>query len=305
MKSMHDSKELDLVIFVIEELREQLRRDGAALPLRGKIVQIARIAGRAKLFDDRFDSPHDQVTRLGVDVTVEYGYDPHNPTTRLAQYFVSHVGSVLDHDELAVVSGVSEFLGFIHQLRTEKGYRIFTGAAPDPSVGIDLKPGQYVLATVDVDQDASRRWHVASRIRHRAVSPKSRLLKYLKENVGKVVTTEELAYVSRDKCGFGKKTQELRTEQGYAIATRYNGRPDLSVGEYVLLSPDRIAEPHDRHIHEAVQKEVYARDENTCQNRSCRYRWVISDPRILELHHIKAHARRGPNTADIPFAARV
>src|SRR5205823_3841449 len=80
--------------------------------------------------------------------------------------------------------------------------------------------------------------------------------------------------------------------------TRYSGRPDLSVGEYTMLSLTRIAEPHDRHIPDAVQKEVYARDNNTCRNPACRYQYTSLDPRILELHHIVAHARQGPNTAE-------
>jgi hypothetical protein len=83
---------------------------------------------------------------------------------------------------------------------------------------------------------------------------------------------------------------------GYAVATRFTGRPDLNAGEYVLLSIERVAEPHDRHIPSDVQRAVYERDSSTCQH--CGWNmsmWSVADPRILELHHVTAHAQRGAN----------
>lgn len=95
-------------------------------------------------------------------------------------------------------------------------------------------------------------------------------------------------------------SRELRTEDGYAIATKTTGRPDLRMGEYVLLATTRVAEPHDRYIPAEVQREVYARDHNTCRNPNCNWNiehWTTADARILELHHLQAHVKRGPNTA--------
>jgi hypothetical protein len=124
------------------------------------------------------------------------------------------------------------------------------------------------------------------------------LLRYLLANVGQVVTTEELAYVAKAK-EFGRRVRELRTEQGFPVATMFTGRPDLKMGEYVLESSGRISEPHDRKIPFEVQREVYARDRNTC--KSCGWthdRWTRKDPRILELHHIQEHAAHGVNVAE-------
>ena len=124
------------------------------------------------------------------------------------------------------------------------------------------------------------------------------MLEYLLENVGIVVTTEELAYVAKNAKEFARRVRELRTEQGYAIATRFTGRPDLKSGQYILQSADRIAEPHDRNIPDDVQREVYSRDNNTC--RICGWnmdRWSTQDPRILELHHIEEHQHGGGNVA--------
>ncbi len=125
---------------------------------------------------------------------------------------------------------------------------------------------------------------------------KQRVLAYFRESVGHVVTTEELAYVAKGAKEFARRSRELRTEDGYAIATRFTGRPDLGMGEYILLSAERIAEPHDRHIPEPVQKHVYERDRNTC--RLCNWNqalWTPDDPRFLELHHLEAHETGGEN----------
>jgi len=236
--------------------------------------------------------------RLNVSVAASDGLVSPAALSRLLEYLKRHVGVVVDGPELEVVSSISEYARRIRQLRVEDGYRIVTGASPDPFSGVDLRPDQYLLTTDVPDSDSARRWHVANRIRKMTASVRNRLLEFLKENVNKVVTTEELAYVANNKREFARRTRELRTEEGYAVATRFSGRPDLSMGEYILLSVTRIAEPHDRHIPDAVQKEVYARDDNTCRNPDCRYRYTPADPRILELHHIVAHARRGSNTAD-------
>jgi 5-methylcytosine-specific restriction endonuclease McrA len=71
------------------------------------------------------------------------------------------------------------------------------------------------------------------------------------------------------------------------------------MGEYVLESADRIAEPHDRKIPFDVQKAVYERAKSSCElcgwNRE---RWTREDPRILELHHLSEHAEGGKNVAE-------
>ena len=158
--------------------------------------------------------------------------------------------------------------------------------AQAPDAKVDAEP----------DLDAARRWHVANRIRRSDVGSQKRLLKYFMENTGKILTTEELAYVAREAKEYARRVRELRTEHGYSVATRFTGRPDLKVGQYVLQSKERIAEPHDRKIPEALQKSVYDRDNNTC--RVCAWnheRWTAKAPRILELHHLEHHEDRGPN----------
>lgn len=235
---------------------------------------------------------------LGVSVLHDSIESQKSAKARIEAYFISNVGKKVHGDELAVVSGISEYGRRVRELRVEHGYSIYTGASSDDAVGIDLASDEYMLSKVSPDSEAPRRWHIANRIRKLPGGARNRLLLYFKENVMRIVTTEELRYVAKSN-EFPRRIRELRTEEGYPIATFYTGRPDLRPGEYVLLDQDRIAEPHDRNITVDVQQEVYQRDGNTCRN--CKWKpenWISSDPRILELHHYVEHAKGGKNTTD-------
>jgi len=59
---------------------------------------------------------------------------------KLREYFLSHIGQVLDSDTLRDVAGISEWARRVRELRNEEGFQILTHN--DRS---DLKPGQYVL----------------------------------------------------------------------------------------------------------------------------------------------------------------
>lgn len=218
---------------------------------------------------------------------------------RLKLYFVKHAGKIISHSELEIVSGISDYARRIRELRTEEGYKIHTGYSKDPELGLDLSPSQYLLLDPEPDHRAARRWKLANRIRKQKTGSKNKLLEYLKLSVGEIITTEELSYVSKDARQYARRVRELRTEEGYPISTRLTGRPDLNIGEYVMESSERIAEPHDRRIPFDVQKQVYERDNNTCL--LCGWsqeKWSRDDRRILELHHLEGHAEGGRNALD-------
>jgi len=273
----------------IEDKLKLFGADYSGLDLRGKVLRLVDILATTR--------------KLNIAVVRDSGCDAGDARERIRLYFVQHVSTVLDAKELEVVSGISEYGRRIRELRVQDGYRILSGASNDPESGLELKPTQYILIRPDPDMLAARRWHIANRIRReKQGGAKERILKYLKENVGQVVTSEELSYVAGSAKEFGRRTRELRTEEGFQIATRFTGRPDLKSGEYVLESVERVAEPHDRHIPKEVQEEVYERDQNTC--RSCgwnREKWTKQDPRFLELHHLKEHVNRGENIAENLF----
>lgn len=113
------------------------------------------------------------------------------------------------------------------------------------------------------------------------------------------MTGEELRYLANDSKEWARRTRELRTEDGWPIATKNSGRPELEVGAY-LLEEDRQAEVHDRKIPDPVRVAVLERDHHAC--RHCHWshaRKIANDPRtFLELHHIEHHADGGENTLD-------
>jgi hypothetical protein len=158
-----------------------------------------------------------------------------------------------------------------------------------------MKPDEYVLIEDQQDTAAASRWKSANGIRRAKGGVKDKILRYLRANVGKPVTGEELRYVANNRKEWARRSRELRTEDGWPVATRFSGRPDLSMGVYVL-EEDRQAPAHDRHIKEKVRRDVLIRDKFTC--RDCGWSHTKANPsdmRFLELHHLVHHARRGEN----------
>ncbi|MDA8228892.1 MAG: hypothetical protein M0T74_14585 [Desulfitobacterium hafniense] len=105
--------------------------------------------------------------------------------------------------------------------------------------------------------------------------------------------------------GFDKNGQEelreLRTEYGWPIVTKTTGKPDLPVGTY-LLESTRQSPEHDRIIPDPVRGCVLFRDNYTCVR--CKWNkslWDRSDPRYLELHHVKEHAKGGKNIKPVKY----
>lgn len=223
-------------------------------------------------------------------------------------YFRKYPGVVIAGDELLVVSGIQEYARRVRELRVQFGWAIASGVtikemkedqdADIPNDFMSMKPSDYVLLNELQDRDAAHRWNVANAIRKERGSVRDKILKYMRANVGKGITNEELRYVAGDKAEWARRVRELRTEFGWPIATRSTGRPDLNVGVYVLQA-DRQSPEHDRNIPDDLRREVLRRDGYKCQN--CNWsddEWNPSDPRHLEIHHIKHHAKGGANVKE-------
>lgn len=229
---------------------------------------------------------------------------------RILEYMKKYAGTVLSGDELRIVAGISEYARRVRELRVEHGWRILSGMTlknmePEELGDLfdsrkpNLKPDQYILVSIRQDTEAAYRWNVANDIRKKKdTGVRDKILQYFRAFVGKEISGEELRYVANDKTEWARRTRELRTEFGWPVVTRFTGRPDLPVGIYVL-EEDRQAPEHDRKIPEAEYRAVLVRDNYTC--RDCGWthaQWNRSDPRHLEVHHIKRHVDGGSNTAD-------
>ena len=168
---------------------------------------------------------------------------------RIIAYLKQYPLTVIDGDELMVVSGINEWARRVRELRVQFGWWIYSGVTfkqmaqnPDDAqafldLGIDpskIKPDQYVLMSTTQDTEAAYRWNVLNDIRKSRMSVKDKIIKYFRTVVGKPVTGEELSYLAGNTKEWARRVRELRTEEGWPIATKNTGREDLPVGVYVL-----------------------------------------------------------------------
>jgi len=233
---------------------------------------------------------------------------------RIIAYLLQYPGVVIDGDELMVVSGISEWARRVRELRVQFGWWIYSGVtfnqmaqnaddeATFKAMGIDpqeIRPDQYVLMRTEQDRDAALRWNILNEIRKKKISVKDKIIEYLRKNVGTPVTGEELSYLAGDAKEWARRVRELRTEDGWPIATKNTGRIDLPVGTYVL-EEDRQAYEHDRTIPDPGRVAVLKRDNFRCAH--CGWSRDLlnkDDPRkMLELHHKQQHKDGGENTVE-------
>jgi hypothetical protein len=234
---------------------------------------------------------------------------------RILFYLRKYPVTLIDGDELLIVSGIGEWARR-RELRVQQGWWIFSGVtfrqmmADDPeqaadlqvALGVDpgkIRPDQYVLVRQEEDRDAAHRWHTLNSIRKKKIAVRDKLLEYFRANAGRPIAGEELRYLASDKNEWPRRTRELRTELGWPVVTRQQGRTDLPIGSY-MLEEDKQAPEHDRKISDAVRVEVLTRDRFKC--RVCDWSRDMAakdDPRrLLELHHVHQHVKGGKNDAE-------
>jgi len=230
---------------------------------------------------------------------------------RILAYFRHYPGAVISGEELSVVAGINDWPRRVRELRVEYGWPIATGVtineilkeANEAGQTEEIKaleqmsPDDYILLEDKQDRDAAYRWKLANDIRKQKISARDKILLFLRENVGVSVSGEEISYVATIT-DWPRRVRELRTEYGWPVVTKQTGRPDLPVGVY-LLEMDRQAPVHDRLIPDPVRCAVLRRDSYQCLHCGWHINeWNKADPRILELHHKKHHAKGGDNTEE-------
>jgi hypothetical protein len=157
----------------------------------------------------------------------------------------------------------------------EHGYSITRVKAGKNSV--------YRLESAEPDEEAARRWRLMNRIRRDPEhGARDRILAYLRENVGRPVSMDDLRYVANVH-EVGRRVRELRTEHGYVITTNVD-RTDLKPGEYVLETLEPL--PANQRLTAEQRTRILERDGYCCQ----RCGWGVGDPpthgkRFVEVHH--------------------
>jgi hypothetical protein len=226
---------------------------------------------------------------------------------RILFYLRKYPHTAIPGDEFLVISGIQEWARRIRQLRVEFGWRIITGVTAkemneeedlgDATVA-GMRVDEYMLIDEVQDRDAAHRWNVANGIRRKKISVIDKILEFFQANIGKPITGEELRYVAGNKTEWARRVRELRTEHGWPVVTRSTGNPSLAIGVYVLEA-DRQSPEHDRKIPDPVRRAVLRRDDYHCTRCGWSHgEWNRSDPRNLELHHVKPHVMKGENTED-------
>ncbi len=164
---------------------------------------------------------------------------------RILHYLTTYPHTVISGEELMVVAGISEWARRARELRVQQGWPIITGVSihemaqeeslSDTEATANMAPDDYMLLDVAPDRDAAYRWNIANDIRKEVgVGVREKILKYLRKNVGHIVTGEELRYVANNKTEWARRIRELRTEDGWPVVTKQTGMPELPVGTYVL-----------------------------------------------------------------------
>ncbi|GAA4408488.1 hypothetical protein GCM10023187_30410 [Nibrella viscosa] len=242
-----------------------------------------------------------------VGMSVIPNYSEYSARERILIYFRQNLLTIIDTEELMIVSGISEYPRRIRELRVQDGWPILSGQTvrsmldagewEDEAIDVSrMRPDQYILLENEQDRDAAHRWGTINRIRKQNISVQDKIINYLRLNVGRHITGEELAYLANGATDWARRVRELRTEKGWPVRTKTSGRPDLPVGVY-LLEEDKQAQEHDRKIDDSVRAAVLERDEFRC--RKCgwnRNQKRPEDPRrLLELHHLEYHAAGGKN----------
>jgi hypothetical protein len=90
---------------------------------------------------------------------------------------------------------------------------------------------------------------------------RNKIRKFFEDNVGKVVTTAQIAAVAQIR-DYQRRIRELRGEEGMQILS-YRDRPDLRPDQYLLVSLDRV--PRFTHrIDKAMRARILERNGLTC-----------------------------------------
>ena len=129
---------------------------------------------------------------------------------------------------------------------------------------------------------------------------RAKLRAFILENVGKVLSSDQLREASGNASEWARRVRELRDEEGFQILTN-NDRSDLKPGQYLLLDPKPIP-AFARGISKETRAYVLDRNGFTCQMCGA----VAGEPHPydpsrktrLQIGHIVDKSMGGGDTSD-------
>lgn len=132
---------------------------------------------------------------------------------------------------------------------------------------------------------------------------KGRIRQFLIENVGNVVTREQILEAARNPTtgkapeNWHQRLSELRVDEGYDIWS-WRDRSSLKPGEYILdaATPSRPAKPRAM-LNKTDREQLFSRDNWTCQWKDCGLKKGDIDPVgggavVLTADHVSPHSLR-------------
>ena len=98
------------------------------------------------------------------------------------------------------------------------------------------------------------------------MSSKKKIERFLEQNIGRVIDTEEIKQASGGVSEYARRLRELRNDEGWQILT-HNDRADLKQGQYLVLSKPKhgMAPKFARPISRRLRALVLDRNGFTCQ----------------------------------------
>lgn len=86
-----------------------------------------------------------------------------------------------------------------------------------------MGPDDYVLIDENQGRGTAFRWNKANEIRRKKLCVRDKILEYMRFNVCKQITGEELRYVANNKSEWARRVRELRTKiRGQQNLFKYN-----------------------------------------------------------------------------------
>jgi hypothetical protein len=206
----------------LEAIRAEIEKvDASGLSADAWLLARARIGDRVA----DFNASVSEVDRL-LDTT--------GAQARILRYLHLRLGEKVSKDELSGVAGIYEWARRVRELRQDHGWAIHSSVTRD-----DLRVGEYRLESDGPNEDLTRNWATARRIRQLRTSggvlpARTRVLEFLKEIHPRGADKEQLAHVAGSVRAAADAVEDLRRDGWQLVDARQDGT--LAPGECRLGS---------------------------------------------------------------------